>query len=149
MLETIEAPVQPISRADAADTVPSPLRALAERWLRDRRPAVEVRVSRHAGSVPRETGTRMLVARDEVAGTIGGGHLELKAIAEARQMLASATPRRASATIRSAPRWANAAAARSRSRSRRSTPAPSPAGPTNRRCSHCSSTAPATSAARS
>jgi xanthine dehydrogenase accessory factor len=38
--------------------------------------------------VPRETGTRMLVAADEVAGTIGGGHLELKAIDEARRMLA-------------------------------------------------------------
>jgi hypothetical protein len=33
------------------------------------------------GSVPREAGTRMLVAPTEVHGTIGGGHLELKAIA--------------------------------------------------------------------
>jgi xanthine dehydrogenase accessory factor len=41
------------------------------------------------GSVPREEGTRMLVSRDEVLGTIGGGHLELKAIATARTRLAS------------------------------------------------------------
>jgi xanthine dehydrogenase accessory factor len=66
------------------------LKSLAARWLRDDRAAIEVRVSRHAGSVPRETGTRMIVSRDEVAGTIGGGHLELKAIDTAREMLARA-----------------------------------------------------------
>ena len=47
-----------------------------------------VQVIKHQGSVPRETGTRMLVAADAVVGTIGGGHLELKAIATARAMLA-------------------------------------------------------------
>jgi len=79
----------------APATVASPLKALAMRWLRERREAIEVRVSRHAGSVPRETGTRMLVSGDDVAGTIGGGHLELKAIDEAREMLARGerTPR--------------------------------------------------------
>ena len=40
------------------------------------------------GSAPRDAGTRMLVASDDVAGTIGGGHLELKAIVAARAMLA-------------------------------------------------------------
>ena len=48
-----------------------------------------VQVIKHQGSVPRETGTRMLVAADAVVGTIGGGHLELKAIALARGRLAA------------------------------------------------------------
>lgn len=65
------------------------LRALALRWQLAARPAVVVQVLAHQGSVPRETGTRMLVAADEVAGTIGGGHLELRAIADARALLAS------------------------------------------------------------
>ena len=54
-----------------------------------------VRVAETRGSAPREAGTRMLVALDEAAGTIGGGHLELQAIDEARAMLRSgeAAPR--------------------------------------------------------
>jgi xanthine dehydrogenase accessory factor len=48
-----------------------------------------VEVSSHRGSVPRETGTRMLVSADAVAGTVGGGHLEMKAIAVARESLRS------------------------------------------------------------
>ncbi len=39
------------------------------------------------GSVPREAGTRMLVWADDCAGTIGGGHLEWRAIAKARAAL--------------------------------------------------------------
>lgn len=50
---------------------------------------MEVRVLATRGSVPRESGTRMLVAADAVAGTIGGGHLELRAIAAARRRLAA------------------------------------------------------------
>lgn len=46
-----------------------------------------VEVVAHKGSVPREAGTRMLVAADEVVGTIGGGHLELQAIAQSRELL--------------------------------------------------------------
>lgn len=65
----------------------SDLRALATRWLEAARPAIVVLVTVARGSVPREAGTRMLVARDAAAGTIGGGHLELKAIEEARGML--------------------------------------------------------------
>ncbi len=61
--------------------------ATARAWLAERRPAIVVEVTAHKGSVPRETGTRMLVAADEVIGTVGGGHLELQAIKEARQML--------------------------------------------------------------
>ena len=63
------------------------LPSAARRWQADARPAVMVEVARTAGSVPREAGTRMLVAADEVLGTIGGGHLELQAIAEARALL--------------------------------------------------------------
>ena len=64
------------------------LRATAQAWLDSGRPAMEVAVLAHRGSVPREAGTRMLVASDAVAGTIGGGHLELQAIDRARQQLA-------------------------------------------------------------
>ena len=63
-------------------------RQQAQAWLASGRPAMLVQVVAHRGSVPRETGTRMLVAADAVAGTIGGGHLELKAIARARRLLA-------------------------------------------------------------
>ena len=59
----------------------------AQAWLASGRPAMLVQVVAHRGSVPRETGTRMLVSADAVAGTIGGGHLELKAIAQARRQL--------------------------------------------------------------
>lgn len=64
------------------------LQALALLWRAERRAAVVVEVAAHQGSVPRETGTRMLVSAREVAGTIGGGHLELKAIEHARALLA-------------------------------------------------------------
>lgn len=64
------------------------LQEAARRWQAAARPAVVVEVRHARGSVPRETGTRMLVAADEVQGTIGGGHLELKAIADARSLLA-------------------------------------------------------------
>jgi xanthine dehydrogenase accessory factor len=68
------------------------LHAHALRWQADSRPAVVVEVASTRGSVPREAGTRMLVAADEVLGTIGGGHLELKAIAEARALLLQGAP---------------------------------------------------------
>ena len=63
-------------------------RQQAQAWLASGRPAMLVQVIEHRGSVPRETGTRMLVAADAVAGTIGGGHLEWQAIAQARRQLA-------------------------------------------------------------
>jgi xanthine dehydrogenase accessory factor len=52
-----------------------------------------VLVTVHAtqGSVPREAGAWMAVGADSVAGTIGGGHLEFEAIAEARRRLAGGT----------------------------------------------------------
>jgi xanthine dehydrogenase accessory factor len=63
------------------------LRALAVAWLAKGRRAVVVEVTEARGSAPRGAGTRMLVDTDCAAGTIGGGHLELKAIDEARDML--------------------------------------------------------------
>lgn len=64
------------------------LRDIAARWLADGTPAVVVEVTEALGSAPREAGTRMLVNATQCAGTIGGGHLELKAIERARRLLA-------------------------------------------------------------
>jgi xanthine dehydrogenase accessory factor len=64
-------------------------RAAAARWLAAGHPAVVVTVTAARGSVPREAGTRMLVGLDTVVGTIGGGHLELEAIAHARRLIAA------------------------------------------------------------
>jgi len=68
--------------------VPS-LRDTAAAWFAAGEPAVLVEVTEALGSAPREAGTRMLVSATSCAGTIGGGHLELKAIARARGMLAT------------------------------------------------------------
>ncbi|MDT7837065.1 xanthine dehydrogenase accessory protein XdhC [Aquabacterium sp. OR-4] len=68
------------------------LRATAAAWLAAGRSARVVQVLRHRGSVPREAGTRMLVAADAVAGTIGGGHLEWQAIQQARVRLRLGEP---------------------------------------------------------
>lgn len=48
---------------------------------------VMVTVLEEKGSVPRNAGTKMLVTRDGIVATIGGGHLEYKAIQIAREML--------------------------------------------------------------
>jgi xanthine dehydrogenase accessory factor len=71
-------------------TTHDPLRRTALAWLAEARPAMQVQVLDAKGSVPRGVGTRMLVSAQAVAGTIGGGHLELKAIEHARELLASA-----------------------------------------------------------
>ncbi len=68
-----------------------PLQSTAGQWLADGRPAILVEVSESRGSVPREAGTRMLVSASHAAGTIGGGHLELKAIEHARALLQHAS----------------------------------------------------------
>jgi xanthine dehydrogenase accessory factor len=52
-------------------------------------PAVLVRVDAVEGSVPRETGAWMAVFRSVVFGTVGGGHLEFDALAQAQAMLTS------------------------------------------------------------
>ncbi|MEO5764944.1 MAG: xanthine dehydrogenase accessory protein XdhC [Casimicrobiaceae bacterium] len=49
--------------------------------------AVVVGIVGTRGSVPRAAGTHMVVTRDAVHGTIGGGHLEFQAIGIARGML--------------------------------------------------------------
>jgi xanthine dehydrogenase accessory factor len=67
----------------------SMLRDTAARWLADGERAIVVEVTEALGSAPREAGTRMLVSALRCAGTVGGGHLELKAIERARRMLAS------------------------------------------------------------
>jgi xanthine dehydrogenase accessory factor len=64
------------------------LQAVAARWLAAGQAGVVVEVARTAGSVPREAGTRMLVSATQALGTIGGGHLELLAIENARTLLA-------------------------------------------------------------
>ena len=56
--------------------------------------AVLVTVLDVRGSVPRGSGTRMLVFADAFAATIGGGHLEFQAIAHARRLLAGQTSER-------------------------------------------------------
>lgn len=61
--------------------------AAARRCLDTGEHAVVVRVQATQGSAPRPAGTRMLVTPSSCAGTIGGGHLELKAIEAAREML--------------------------------------------------------------
>jgi xanthine dehydrogenase accessory factor len=63
------------------------LKSTASRWLDEQIPLIVVEVADARGSVPREAGTRMLVGISQLAGTIGGGHLELKAIEQARRML--------------------------------------------------------------
>ena len=71
-------------------------RLAAMHWLEQRTPAVVVEIVEARGSAPRGAGTRMLVSAVQAVGTIGGGHLEFKALAAARAMLAArdATPRR-------------------------------------------------------
>ena len=67
--------------------IASMLRDAAAAWLAAGRDAIVVEIVGARGSVPRGKGTRMVVAADAALGTIGGGHLELKAICAARHML--------------------------------------------------------------
>lgn len=57
-------------------------------------PFVAVTVAAAEGSVPREPGATMLVGAAYLSGTIGGGHLELRAIESARAMLEQGSARR-------------------------------------------------------
>ena len=72
----------------ASDVIASVLRDVAAAWVAGGRRAVVIEVVDTRGSAPRDAGARMLVAGDDVVGTIGGGHLELKAIVAAQAMLA-------------------------------------------------------------
>lgn len=49
---------------------------------------MRVVVTSTRGSAPREAGAAMLIHRDGSSGTLGGGHLEFKAIALARELMA-------------------------------------------------------------
>jgi xanthine dehydrogenase accessory factor len=53
------------------------------------RPYVIVTVLGARGSTPRDSGTKMVVEATEFSGTIGGGTLEYRALAEARRLLAN------------------------------------------------------------
>jgi xanthine dehydrogenase accessory factor len=81
--------VTPKTGAATAGSALDPDRATAQRWLARGVPAMVIEVTAVRGSVPRESGTRMLVSADAVAGTIGGGHLEWQAIARCRERLAA------------------------------------------------------------
>ena len=63
-------------------------------------PAVLVRVDAFEGSVPRETGAWMAVFEDTLVGTVGGGHLEFDAQAQAKAMLKSGVIGGAAQTVR-------------------------------------------------
>jgi len=64
--------------------------ALAE--LQNRaEPCVLVTIIEERGSTPRNAGSKMVVSTERIYDTIGGGHLEYKAMDIARQMLASAS----------------------------------------------------------
>jgi len=56
---------------------------------------VLVTVAQVKGSAPRETGAKMLVWESGMAGSVGGGHLEFRAIAFAHRMLAAGDGRAA------------------------------------------------------
>lgn len=62
-------------------------------WLRDfnriagEQPCVLVTLIIISGSAPRESGCRMIVTRDDFAGSIGGGNLEFQATVTARELL--------------------------------------------------------------
>jgi xanthine dehydrogenase accessory factor len=62
----------------------------ARAWLDAGVPVMLVQVLAARGSVPRGTGTRMLVTAQAQAGSIGGGQLEWQALAEARALLQGA-----------------------------------------------------------
>ena len=63
------------------------IRQAATQALAAGKPAVVVEVTEARGSAPRAAGTRMLVLPERAVGTVGGGHLELKALHAARAML--------------------------------------------------------------
>jgi xanthine dehydrogenase accessory factor len=67
-------------------------REAARQALAQGRCAVVVEVIEARGSAPRGAGTRMLVEACSAVGTIGGGHLELKALQTARDMLSTNAP---------------------------------------------------------
>ncbi|AVB19678.1 MULTISPECIES: xanthine dehydrogenase accessory protein XdhC [Pseudomonas syringae group] len=64
--------------------------ALAELQARSE-PGILVTIIEELGSTPRNAGSKMVVCTERIYDTIGGGHLEYKAMEIAREMLASGT----------------------------------------------------------
>ncbi len=64
------------------------------------RPSIWITIDRFEGSSPREVGAWMLVTKDAVEGTVGGGHLEFDAIAKAREWLSTSAQGGALQTLR-------------------------------------------------
>lgn len=64
------------------------INALAELQQRGE-PSVLVTIIEERGSTPRNAGSKMVITAERIYETIGGGHLEFKAMAIAREMLAS------------------------------------------------------------
>ncbi len=62
-------------------------RARFGRFARDNARFVLIRVAQALGSTPREAGAAMAVSHTDSFGTIGGGQLEFRAIAQARSLL--------------------------------------------------------------
>jgi xanthine dehydrogenase accessory factor len=67
----------------------SELKSKAQHWLDQGLSGVRVSILSAQGSTPRPAGTFMLVSPESMVGTIGGGHLELEAIALARDLCES------------------------------------------------------------
>ncbi|MGC8806954.1 MAG: xanthine dehydrogenase accessory protein XdhC [Thiomonas sp.] len=67
---------------------PEPNPGLLQQDDAQQAPWVRVTLSRVRGSAPREQGACMLVGATRTSGSIGGGHLEFRAIATARQLRA-------------------------------------------------------------
>ncbi len=64
----------------------------AAQQLRDEgQPGVLVTVAEVRGHAPREAGAKMVVGRERIWGSVGGGNLEATAVARAREMIDSGT----------------------------------------------------------
>lgn len=70
---------------------------LAAEWIEQNKACALVTIIRAAGSVPRHEGSKMLVGMDGtlIAGTIGGGEMENRAIKLAQDCIADGRPRTA------------------------------------------------------
>lgn len=82
----------PVKPAKPAPPTPAVNASQLTRFLHllAQQPAVLVQIESTQGSVPREAGTWMAVFAGTLVGTIGGGHLEHEAIAQARAQLLAA-----------------------------------------------------------
>ncbi len=80
-----------MGRASGERVVVDWVRAVAH-LRRERRAGVLVTVAASRGHAPREAGAKMVVADDQVWGTVGGGNLEATATARARALLGQRAP---------------------------------------------------------